>query len=446
LKATRQSSLTRPGWQASRFTGDWNREEAASVTQILSSSVEQRMLDGVQSVLRGQPIRLVIQSSGAISEPQQPAAATVTFADLKTLGKVALDPETGFCDGYVEGRIHVDGDLLAVFESALVSVKETWKPTWHSRALSLWLKWMQANTPRGSRRNIRQHYDLDVDFYRLWLDAQLLYTCAYFPEPSASLEAAQIAKMDYVCRKVQLQPGEKVVEAGCGWGALALHMARHYGVTVRAYNISHEQILFARARATQEGLEERVEFIEDDYRSIRGSFDAFLSVGMLEHVGPENYKEFGRMIHRTVGDTGRGLIHFIGRDRPLPLSPWVRKRIFPGGSVPTLRKAMEVFEDQNYSVLDVENLRWHYAKTLEHWLERFERSTDIVEKKFGAEFVRAWRVYLAGSLAAFHMGTLQLFQIVFCGRDCRKIPWTRAHLYEKQAGEEGDRRWIHAMS
>ena len=223
------------------------------------------------------------------------------------------------------------------------------------------------------------------------------------------------------------------MEAGCGWGALALHMARHYGVTVRAFNISHEQIQFARARARQEGLEEQVEFVEDDYRNIHGSFDVFVSVGMLEHVGPEHYKQFGRVIHRTVGDEGRGLLHFIGRNRPLPLQPVDSQAHLPGGSVPTIREAMDIFEDRNYSVLDVENLRLHYAKTLEHWLDRFERSADVVEKEFGTEFVRAWRVYLAGSMAAFRMGTLQLFQIVFCGRDCRKIPWTRAHLYAEAA-------------
>ena len=143
----------------------------------------------------------------------------------------------------------------------------------------------QDNSRRGSRNNIHRHYDLGNDFYKLWLDEQLLYTCAYFPTPSSTLEHAQIAKMDHVCRKLRLQPGETVVEAGCGWGALALHMARKYGVSVKAYNVSHEQIAFARERARAEGLSDRVEYIEDDYRAITGKFDVFVSVGMLEHVG-----------------------------------------------------------------------------------------------------------------------------------------------------------------
>jgi cyclopropane-fatty-acyl-phospholipid synthase len=287
---------------------------------------------------------------------------------------------------------------------------------------------------------------LNADFYKLWLDSRMVYTCAYFPTVSTTLEDAQLAKMDLVCRKVQLQPGETVVEAGCGWGSLALHMAKHYGVNVKAFNISGEQIRYARAAAKKEGLSGQVEFIEDDYRNISGKFDAFVSVGMLEHVGRENYREFGKVIHRTIGDSGRGLIHFIGRNRPKAFSAWMRKHIFPGAYIPALREAVEIFEPYEYSVLDVENLRFHYAKTLEHWLARYERSVDRVNEMFGPEFVRAWRLYLAGSIASFRTGQLQLFQIAFAGSARQQIPWTRAYLYEKEASEEKEPEWIRAAS
>ena len=217
--------------------------------------------------------------------------------------------------------------------------------------------------------------------------------------------------MDYICRKIQLQAGDKVVDAGCGWGALALHMAKHYGASVKAFNISKEQILFARDRAKEEGLSRQVEFIEDDYRSILGQFDAFVSVGMLEHVGAEHYKDLGRVVHRTIGATGRGLLHFIGRNQARSFSPWIRKRIFPGAYVPALRQVMDLLEPWDFSVLDLENLRYHYVRTLEHWLARFESSTGRVSQMFGPEFVRAWRLYLAGSIAAFRVGNLQLFQL-----------------------------------
>ncbi len=302
------------------------------------------------------------------------------------------------------------------------------------------------NGLQGSRKNIHHHYDLTTEFYKLWLDSELVYTCAYFPSPSATLEQAQTAKMDYVCRKLDLQPGETVVEAGCGWGALALFMARHYGVSVKAFNISHEQIVFARQRAREEGLSAQVEFIEDDYRNISGHCDAFVSVGMLEHVGKEHYQKFGSVIQKVLGPTGRGLLHFIGRNHKFPLSVWVRKRIFPGAYPPTLGEAAEMLEPHDFSVLDVENLRLHYAKTLEHWLRRFEKSEPDVSAMFDSRFARAWRLYLAGSLVGFKVGTLQLFQVVFAGPQCPRLPWTRASLYANEAGKERRSQWTHAMS
>jgi len=176
-----------------------------------------------------------------------------------------------------------------------------------------------------------------------------------------------------------------------------------------------------------------VEFIEDDYRNIAGRFDAFVSVGMLEHVGRENYRTLGDVIHRTIGDTGRGLLHFIGKNRPQPFSAWIRKRIFPGAYTPAVSEVRDVLEPNDFSLLDVENLRLHYARTLECWLDRYEQSFDQVAERFGRNFARMWRLYLAGSIAGFRVGTLQLFQLVFAGRACNTQPLTRAHLYRGAA-------------
>jgi cyclopropane-fatty-acyl-phospholipid synthase len=279
---------------------------------------------------------------------------------------------------------------------------------------------------RTSQANVHHHYDLGNDFYRLWLDREMVYTCAYFPTGDCTLEDAQTAKMDLVCRKLRLRPDEHVVEAGCGWGSLALFMAKHYGVLVRAYNISAEQIAYARSRAKAEGFAGRVEFIEDDYRNMSGQYDAFVSVGMLEHVGLADYPALGAVIDRSLGGHGRGLLHFIGRNRALPLNSWIRRRIFPGAYAPTLREVSErILEPHDLSVLDVENLRLHYAKTLEHWLHRFEDASRRVTDMFDDSFVRAWRLYLAGSKAAFTTGWMQLFQIVFARGTSNAIPWTR---------------------
>jgi cyclopropane-fatty-acyl-phospholipid synthase len=356
-----------------------------------------------------------------------------------------LNPEVSFGDAYSEGRLEIEGDIVSLLESLFESTSQML--SWKSKLVSAWLKWIQSNSVEGSHKNIHHHYDLPTDFYKLWLDPRMLYTCAYFPDRTATLEEAQRAKLDLVCQKLWLQPGETVAEAGCGWGAMSLHMAKHYGVCVKAFNISHEQIMFARARAKEQGLTGQVEFIEEDYRNIRGRFDAFVSLGMVEHIGAEHYSQLGRVIHGAIGDSGRGLLHFIGVNYPRPFSVWIRKRIFPGAYVPALREAMQILEPSDFSVLDVENLRSHYAKTLEYWLRRFELSYDTVAQRFGAEFARMWRLYLAGSIAAFKVGALQLFQIVFAGRECRGIPWTRTYLgKETAARRQQDQPWIHAMS
>jgi cyclopropane-fatty-acyl-phospholipid synthase len=232
------------------------------------------------------------------------------------------------------------------------------------------------------------------------------YTCAYYPSPSMTLEAAQRAKMRHVCLKLGLQEGESVVEAGSGWGGLACFMTREFGVRVRAYNTSHEQVAHSRERAEREGLSDRVEFVEDDYRNIRGKYDAFVSVGMLEHVGPDHYRELGAVVDRCLSHQGRGLIHSIGRNRPAPMNAWIERRIFPGAYPPTLGEMMAIFEPCALSVLDVENLRLHYARTLEHWLERFESHADAIGSQFDERFVRAWRLYLSGSIAAFRAASL----------------------------------------
>jgi len=244
-----------------------------------------------------------------------------------------------------------------------------------------------------------------------------------------TLEQAQQAKMHHICRKLQLAPGEQVVEAGGGWGGFALFMARHYGVRVRSFNISREQIAWSREWARAEQLEGRVEFVEDDYRNLSGRYDAFVSVGMLEHVGRGNYRQLGALVKRTLKPEGRGLVHSIGRDRPEPLNPWIARRIFPGAYPPTLREMSEIFEPNRLSVLDVENLRLHYARTLEHWLERYEENVDAVRSMFDEDFVRAWRFYLTGSNRAFEHGSLQLFQVLFSRSGMNAIPRTRAHLY-----------------
>jgi cyclopropane-fatty-acyl-phospholipid synthase len=359
----------------------------------------------------------------------KPAAnqAIVKIGDRTALWQLLLNPGLHFGDLYSAGRIRVNGDLLLVVDEAYRFLAKV-----ETRLRGLGRSRIQAPTLTDSKRNIHHHYDIGNEFYGLWLDREALqYTCAYFAEPTMTIEQAQQAKMHHVCRKLRLEAGESVVEAGGGWGGFAIFMAKNYGARVRSFNISHEQIVYAREWAKREGVEHLAEFVEDDFRNITGAYDVFVSIGMLEHVGAGNYKELGALMSSTIGKQGRGLVHSIGRDRPAPLNAWISKRIFPGAYPPTLREMMDLFEDSNLSVLDVENIRLHYAETCRAWLTRFEENVDTVRTMFDEAFVRAWRLYLAGSLKAFEHGTLQLFQVLFAPSAARNVPWTRAHVYAK---------------
>lgn len=389
---------------------------------------EKLLLARAMRAIGNPPVQVELWNGHEVSNHVGDTVARVIIRDRGALLKLINNTELYFGELYSDQRIEVKGDFLDFLEAVFrvwplpAQDKKKWSPFFDVR----------RNTLPGSRRNIHHHYDIGNDFYKLWLDEQMVYTCAYFPSQNTSLEEAQFAKLDHVCRKLRLQPGEKVVEAGCGWGALALHMAKHYGVIVKAYNISKEQIAFARQRARAEGLDDQVEFIEDDYRNVRGEFDAFVSVGMLEHVGTENYQELGAVIDRTLKGDGRGLIHSIGLNYPRPMDAWTERHIFPGAAPPSLAQMMQIFEPFDFSVLDVENLRLHYAKTLEHWLQRYENNIERVTEMFDEKFARAWRLYLAGSHTAFKTGCMQLFQVSFARPDHNQIPWTRQYLYEPQ--------------
>jgi cyclopropane-fatty-acyl-phospholipid synthase len=374
--------------------------------------------------------------TGEVFAPAEPARGELVVHDFATLLGLVVWPDLYFGEAYMARRLDVQGALVEVLE-ALGRLSPT--PSLWERIAA---QFPAANGFGAARRNVHHHYDLGNEFYQWWLDRQLVYTCAYYERPDMSLDAAQFAKLDLVCRKLRLQPRETVIEAGCGWGALALHMARHYGARVTAFNVSREQIAWARERAQREGLAQQVEFIDDDYRNVAGTFDAFVSVGMLEHVGSANYERLGEAIARTVRSGGRGLLHFIGRDAPRPLNAWIRRRIFPGAYTPTLGEVTSrVLQPAGMSVLDVENLRLHYAKTLAHWAQRFAASGERVRERYGEEFRRAWELYLAGSEAAFSQGGMQLFQIVFAPTGAAPPYWTRASIYEQAAPEP----WFAAM-
>jgi len=402
-----------------------------------SLAPERALMRRLLTALREPPISIVLWDGSEIRSQHAAPTHRLRIHDRASLWRIAWDPQFGFGEAYAEGRATIEGDFcdfLRIVVDATAQQNPTDRPRRVRRARN-------KCTLHSSKENIHRHYDIGNEFYKLWLDDRMLYTCAYYRDPQMNLEQAQVSKMDHVCRKLRLQPGETVVEAGCGWGGFALHMAQNYGVTVRAYNISREQVRHAREIARRENLDDRVEFIEDDWRNCTGECDAFVSVGMLEHVGIENYQELGAVIDRCLHPTGRGLIHSIGRNFPQQLNSWIERRIFPGAQPPSLGEAMQIFEGRNLSVLDVENIRLHYAVTCRDWLQRFEERLADVREMFDDRFVRMWRLYLATSMVAFECGTLQLFQMLFAPGRNNKLPWTRAYQYVDDHQPEFGEAW-----
>lgn len=408
----------------------------ATGTTVTSSSTrsayqyERSMTSLLHSRIGSPRVQIVLWDGTAVG-PANDSVGRLVIRRPDVLWRVMIDSEIAFGESFTNGGLDIEGDLITVLTELNLGLARIPRTAGLSRLLQPFdlIRRRSRQTLAESKASVYHHYDIGNEFYKLWLDQQLVYTCAYYTQPADSLDAAQTAKLDYICRKLRLRPDDRVVEAGSGWGALALHMAREYGVSVKAYNLSREQIAYAREQAKAAGLSHRVEFIEDDYRSITGQYDAFVSVGMLEHVGPLNYPAFGRLIRNVLTANGRGLIHSIGRNFAAPLDAWILRHIFPGACPPSLKQLLDIFEDHGFSVIDVENLRLHYARTCQEWLRRVEQHAERITDMFDARFLKMWRLYLAGSSAAFASGWLQLFQVVFAPATNNQLSLTRKDWY-----------------
>jgi cyclopropane-fatty-acyl-phospholipid synthase len=390
-------------------------------------------------VVGNPPVRVSLWDGVEVTPSCEDPVAVMVYCDRGALFKTIMDPELHWGDLYCAGRVEFEGDMAEFMQAIFLGISGKDKTSW-IRKIVLWLGHRSIfNSYDKAKENIYHHYDIGNEFYKLWLDKEeMQYTCAYFPHEDMTLEQAQVAKLHHICQKLQLKPGDTVVEAGCGWGGLARFMAKHYGAKVTAYNISKEQVKYARQRAEEEGLSDLVEYVLEDYRNIQGQYDVFVSVGMLEHVAKRDYEELGEVIRRCLKPEGRGLVHSIGRIIGGPMNAWIERRIFPGACPPTLSEMMQIFEPNNLAAYDVENIRLHYSRTLKMWAERFEQHKDEITEMMDEEFVKAWGLYLYGSLAAFNVGELHLFQVVFSHAENNNVPWSRHYMYDsgnKTAGK-----------
>lgn len=369
----------------------------------------------------------------------RPPEARVTLTDPRALRRLVLRPEMAVGECYMDGTLQVDGDdLTSLFEILVPSQTTGRMPPWVDLSFALRARlsrFVQRNTPFIARRNVAHHYDISDDFYRLFLDGDMQYSCAYFTDPAVTLDAAQAAKKAHIADKLLLEPGIRVLDIGCGWGGLALTLARDHGVHVTGVTLSENQLATARARARVEGLEHLVDFRLLDYRLLEQRFDRIVSVGMLEHVGVPQFDEYFARVRDLLADDGVAVIHSIVKSGPpRPNNSWIDKYIFPGSYAPSASDVYSAIENSWLYQCDDEALRLHYAMTLRHWLDRFEAARDRVETMFDARFVRMWRFYLASMEVAFRLGTLHVQQWQLA-KSMAVVPITRDYLYPAAPGE-----------
>ena len=283
-------------------------------------------------------------------------------------------------------------------------------------------------TKKVQEKEVTSHYDIGNDFYKLWLDDTLSYSCAYFKNPDDSLYAAQVNKVGYILEKLHLKEGMTLLDIGCGWGFLLIEAAKKYKVKGMGITLSREQHAEFRKRIKEEGLQDMLDVKLMDYRDLPKegqTYDRVVSVGMVEHVGRENYQLFNDCVRDVLKDGGLFLLHFISALKEYPGDAWIKKYIFPGGVVPSLREMIADMANDGFHVLDVENLRMHYNKTLLCWENNYKKNLDEVRKRFDERFVRMWNLYLAACAATFHNGIIDLHQILATKGVNNELPLTR---------------------
>ncbi len=363
--------------------------------------------------------------------------AAFALRDGADVRRITLNPALTLGEAYMDGGLTPVGcgiyEVLDVLISNLAAGQEHPFVRATDRLRLLTRRFAQFNPAARSRRNVAHHYDLNGRLYALFLDQDRQYSCAYFPRGNETLEQAQVAKKRHIAAKLKLdRPDLEVLDIGCGWGGMALTLAREYGARVTGITLSTEQLAEARARAEAEGLADRVRFELLDYRALDRTFDRIVSVGMFEHVGVGHYREFFDVVRRSLRPDGVALLHAIGRTTPpAATNPWIAKYIFPGGYCPALSEVTPAIERSGLITTDIEILRLHYAETLRHWRRRFAASRDTIAGLYDERFCRMFEFYLCGSELGFRREGLMIFQIQLT-RDQAAVPLTRDYMLDTE--------------
>ncbi|WP_408609444.1 class I SAM-dependent methyltransferase [Altererythrobacter lutimaris] len=365
----------------------------------------------------------------------------IRLTDNKVARDILLDPRLGAGEAYMDGRIVIEqGDVMSLVQ--LVRMNKPYERGGELRSPSPWRRFRdrakflagQVNEARSSKRNVAHHYDIGNELYKLMLDPEhMQYSCAYWPRDEMTLAEAQEAKLAHIAAKLALSDGQRVLDIGCGWGGMAIYLAKHFDVSVTGITLSEEQLALARERADEAGVSDRVSFQLVDYRDLAKhgeQFDRIVSVGMFEHVGRPQFEEFFRSCYNLLADDGVMLLHTIGRfGGPGKTDAFTSKYIFPGGYIPALSETLAASEKYRLIHTDIETLRLHYAKTLRKWYKLCEANKDAIIEMMDERFYRMWTFYLAGATAAFESGGMGNYQIQFA-KNRHALPITRDYIGE----------------
>lgn len=333
-----------------------------------------------------------------------------------------------FGEAYMRGDIEIEGDLFVVFDELLKCIDE------FSTNFGALTKIFGGSTSKKKQKEeVSSHYDIGNDFYKIWLDDTLSYSCAYFKNNDDSLYDAQMNKIHYILRKLNLSEGLSLLDIGCGWGGLLIEAAKIYKIRGLGITLSEEQYKAFKERIEKESLQEYLDVKLMDYRELENSklsFDRIVSVGMIEHVGRPNYDLFFKNVNVVLKESGLFLLHYISGLKESEGDAWIKKYIFPGGVIPSLREIISISSEYKYNILDVESLRLHYKKTLLMWAKNFDNNIDKIKAMFDDKFIRMWRMYLYSCAASFNNGVIDLHQILFVKGVNNNLPMTRSYMYK----------------
>src|SRR5690242_8838842 len=365
---------------------------------------------------------------------------TVRFTDRKVAFDILRNPRLGLGEAYMDGRVILeDGTILDLLEMIVGANRwevmgEGRKALSKGKASRTIKRLLSPNNLKRARKNVAHHYDLKDELYELFLDEDKQYSCAYFTDPKNSLEQAQADKKAHIAAKLALEPGQRVLDIGCGWGGMALYLHKVAGVDVLGVTLSERQLKIARERAKAAGVSDHVKFELIDYRLLDEQFDRIVSVGMFEHVGAKHYDEFFAKCRDLLKPDGVMLLHTIGKlgEPSSSPDPFTDKWIFPGYHLPALSEMTHASQKVRLIASDVENLRLHYAYTLQHWLSRFTTARDAVVKMYDERFFRMWEFYLAGGIVMFENGAACNYQVQYI-RERTALPITRDYMAEAEA-------------